>query len=469
MVTTDELLAAGGRIVAGTGGLAYGHVVVDSRQVRPGDVFVCLPGEHTDGHKFWQDAVARGAHAVMVSRWPLLNADHLPAQVSIVWASDPTSVLWQAGEKRLARIRPRLAAVTGSVGKTTTKEFLADLLRSKWRTFRSEGNRNTPIGLALSVLEMDGREEAGVVELAMRGSGQIADLAQRCRPRVGVITVIGESHLSELGSRRAIAAAKRELFAALPEDGVAVLPAEEPFADFLAEVASCRVWRVGVDCAGDVVAQHVSRNSVGNWQFELVAHGERSFATCSLPGRHLFKDALLAAASAHALGLSLAEIAGGLERLQAYPGRTRAMEIAGVTVVDDTYNASPLSVSAALEALTGLAPSGRRLAVLGEMRELGGESAALHREVGQLVAEAGVRALVVVGDSDAAELKAGALAGGLSKAQVSHVAFADQAAQALWRIGPPIPGDVVLVKGSRALTMERAVDGLARRLKGQTP
>jgi UDP-N-acetylmuramoyl-tripeptide--D-alanyl-D-alanine ligase len=456
MVTLDELVAAAARPVR-TGPTAFPHAVVDSREVGPGDLFVALRGEHTDGHRFVGDALRRGAGGALVREVP----PSVPAGGTVVQAADPLRTLWAVADRRRQRSPLRMVAVTGSVGKTTTKEWIAALLATTFVTFRTEGNRNTEIGLPLDLLELTGKEGAGVAELAMRGPGEIRMLASLVRPQVGVITNIGDSHIGRLGSREAIAHAKAELFESLPPDGVAVVPGNEPFAPLLLASAACDAWTVGEAEDDTVRARDVVRGPQGQ-EFTLEHAGERARARLRAVGSHHLVNALLAVAAARAVGVPLARAAEALEGLKAAPGRGQLVREEGIWLLDDSYNASPTSLRAALEVLgqVGGGRARRTLVFLGEMRELGARSRPLHRESGRMVAEAGVDLLVAVGGEDAQALLEGAREGGLEADRLLAVADAEEAAQAA--LAHVREGDRVLVKGARAVGMERVVRALAQ-------
>lgn len=454
MVTLEELVAAAGRPAA-TGPTVFAHVAVDSRQVGQGDLFVALRGERTDGHRFVSEAFARGAAGALVREVP----PAVPAGHTVVQAADPLRTLWTVADRRRQKTPLRLIGVTGSVGKTTVKEWIAALLATTFRTFCTRGNHNTEIGLPIDLLELTGKEEAGVAELAMRGPGEIRMLCDLVRPQVGVITNIGESHIGRLGSREAIAQAKAELFESLPPDGVAIVSGREPFAPLLLASAACDVWTVGQADDDRVRAVDVERGEEST-RFTLVDGGERADARLATAGAHMLTNALLAVAAARAVGVPLGRAAEALGRLEAAKGRARLVRADGIWLVDDSYNASPLSVRAALDILAhvGGGAARRSVVVLGEMRELGARSRAMHLESGGDIARAGVDLLIAAGGTDAAALLEGAVAAGLKAEGAIRVDDADAAlATAMAEIRP---GDRVLVKGSRAMGMERVVAAL---------
>lgn len=451
--------AVGGRLLGGSGGEGIRRVVVDSRAAGPGDLFVAVPGRRVDGHAFVGEALARGAVAALVSRVPSgeAPAGPDPPPAALILVDDTVAALGRLAAWHRARFAVDVVGVTGSVGKTTTKEMTAAALATRLRVLRSPGNLNTEIGLPLALLELRPEHQAAVLEMAMRGPGQIRYLARLARPRVGVLTVIGETHAELLGSVEAVALAKRELIEELPPEGWAVLNADDPRQRPMAAATRARVVWYGLGSEAQVRAEDPVPCGTGV-RFRLrapeLAEGE-AVVTLPMPGRHHVSDALAAAATGLVLGLDLGEIARGLARVTLPEMRSRILALGGLTVIDDTYNASPASVKAALETLDQVA-SGRRVAVLGDMLELGTYALAGHREVGQAAAR--VDLLLTVG-THARHIREAAVAAGLAPERALHCADRAEALAILQRLLRP--GDTVLVKGSRALRLEAVVSGLA--------
>jgi UDP-N-acetylmuramoyl-tripeptide--D-alanyl-D-alanine ligase len=430
--------AAGARLVAdGSGGGGPSRVVIDSRTAQDGDLFVGLRGEHDDGGRFAQRALDAGA-------WGVLVGPHHGYRVSggvVLEAEDTLRALQSLAHTWRIELAAKVVAVTGSSGKTSTKDILAAILGVQRATVASPNNFNTEIGVPLAILGAPTGTEVLVLELAMRGAGEIAELAAICEPYVGVIVNIGPAHLARLGSLEAIAAAKAELLAALPEEGTAVIPVDEPLLDpYLPE----RTAIVRFGAGGDV-----SVTSAGPEGVEIDAFGERSVIEPGFRQEHLLSDLCAAIAAARALGASVPE------RLDVEFSALRGERIelaGGVTIINDCYNANPMSMRAALEALGSDSSAVRRLAVLGDMLELGPDADAYHRELGDQATDARVLILVTVGTL--AALAAATFVGG----DHFHVADAWEAAGVL---APLLArGDVVLVKGSRGVGLE----AVARRL-----
>jgi UDP-N-acetylmuramoyl-tripeptide--D-alanyl-D-alanine ligase len=422
------------------GPMRFRHAVVDSRKAGRGDIFVALRGEHADGHNFVAHAAQRGAAAAIVER--MVEADIAQYVVP------HTLVALQnlARLRRVSRTKLKVIAVTGSVGKTTTKELIAAVLGTRYPLLKNEGNLNSEIGLPLVLLELTQRHRRAVLEMGMWAPGEIALLCDIAQPEIGVVTNIGPSHMERLGSLDAIADAKAELVEALPEDGVAVLNADDAYVSAMALRGTANVITYGLSSDADLRAEEINSHGLAGLSFTLVHGDDRAPVYSHLAGRAMVHNALAAAATALVDGLELDDIAEALSeaqiptRLGAHPG------VNGSTIIDDTYNASPASMRAALD-LLGEVP-GRKYAVLGDMRELGAAEREGHIEIGRYAAEV-ADIIYAVGDlgrwiGDAA-IQAG-------HGDVHIVMDKSELAPALLpQLGP---GDVVLLKASRALELE---------------
>jgi len=455
-LTADDLARlTGGRLLRRSDRPIRGGAV-DSREVAAGQLFVALPGERTDGHRFLGEAVARGAAALLVTREP--EGFDAAADVTVVRVPDGLAALEAVAAGWRARFTPLVVGVTGSIAKTSTKEAAAVVLARRFRTLRSEGNRNNEVGLPLTLLELDADHEAAVLEMGMYTGGEIADLARIARPQVGVVTAVQPVHLSRIGSIEAIENAKAELVEALPSDGTAVLNADDPRVRAMADRTDARVMTYGFAADADITADDVASAGLSGMRFTLRTSRGRSSVAIPTLGRLAVHNALAAAAVGLAAGLSVEEIAAALADGWAAPHRSAVIRLSGVTIVDDSYNASPASVAAALELLSGL--PGRRVAVLGEMLELGEGHEAGHRAVGAEAAS--VADLLVVVGRAAAGIAASAREHGLDPARIIEVADRDDAHDAL---APRLRhGDVVLVKASRGAALDLLVDALRKDL-----
>ena len=437
---------------------------VDSRLVSPGMLFVALPGERTDGHRYLEAAVAAGAAALVVTRAPSADERAGLGDVTIVQARDGLAALGSIAAAWRTRFDPLVVGVTGSISKTSTKEAVAAVLGRRWRTLKSEGNQNNEVGLPLTVLRLERSHEAAVLEMGMYVGGEIAELARISRPRIGVVTAVQPVHLARIGSIEAIAAAKAELVESLPADGAAVLNADDPRVAAMAARTAARTVTYGFGPEADVGAESVRSAGFDGMRFvlRLPPAGRPSRRDVTIPalGRLSVQNAIAAAAVGVAAGLDGDVIGKGLAAGWSAPRRIQPLRVGDLTLIDDTYNASPGSVAAALDLLAGL--PGRRVAVLGEMLELGEAAAEGHRAVGR--AAAATCDLIIVVGRAAQGIADGAIAGGLEAGRIVSVADLEAAREAiLARLGQ---GDVVLLKASRGVGMSALVDALAAELGG---
>ena len=463
------------------------HATLDSRDVQPGDLFVAFVGQHTDGHNFLASALANGAQAVITEergriaareagaalidctrgRWALtaqLPAGFRREQPVAYLVDDSTAALQQAGAfQRLHRANPhvRVIGVTGSVGKTSTKELTASVLRRRFRTLASQGNLNNEQGLPLTLLELGPEIESAVLEMGMYDIGEIERLCALARPSIGIVTNVGPVHLARLGTLERIAQAKAELVQTLPagdQGGVAILNWDDERVKAMAQLTKARVFRYGMTPAADLWADDVQGMGMEGIRFRFhyrrpgQERVESLYLRVPLLGRHSVHTALCAAAAGLVEGLAWDEIVAGM---QSIPGQLRlvvAPGINGCTVIDDTYNASPASMIAALNLLADVEPkgTGRRVAVLGDMRELGSYTDEGHRLVGRRAADV-LDILVTVGELGAA-IAAEARAVQFDPAALHVTSGPDDTVALLQRIVGA--DDLVLVKGSRAVGME---------------
>lgn len=448
-------------ILAGTGGqLAapatlppFTGVSIDSRNLKPGELFVAVAGPRFDGHDFVHQAAARGSAAALVQRDVAA-----PAGFPLVLVPDTTRALSDlARHVRLAADLP-VVCVTGSAGKTTTKEMTAALLAGLGPILKTEGNLNNQYGLPLSLLRVKSEHRAAVLELGMSAAGELRQLAHIARPDVAVITNVAAVHLEFFKSVDEIANAKAEVLEGLRPDGVAILNGDD-----------LRLWRVGERHAGRVVwfgherAWDVTaerwRATTGGSRFDLRIAGELLEVTLPLPGLHNVMNFLAAAAAAHALGIEPARLAEAAQKLVPAPHRGERLKLGeGVTLLDDCYNSNPAALEAALAALQ-LVGAARRVAFLGDMLELGPTAADLHRQFGESLA-ARAQLVVAVGGLAKAFVE-GARAAGMPESALHH--FPDAAAAAAAVPTLVRPGDAVLVKGSRGVRMESVVEALVTR------
>ncbi|MET7932200.1 UDP-N-acetylmuramoyl-tripeptide--D-alanyl-D-alanine ligase [Streptomyces sp. NPDC005322] len=439
-----------------------GPVVIDSREVRPGSLFAALPGERVDGHDFARGAVEAGAVAVLAAR-PVGTAE---APVPAIVVPDVIAAMGALARAVVQRLGTSVVALTGSAGKTSTKDLIAQLLQRHGPTVWTPGSLNNEIGLPLTALTADETTQHLVLEMGARGKGHIRYLTDLTPPRIGLVLNVGTAHIGEFGGREQIAEAKGELVEALPpaeDGGIAVLNADDPLVRAMASRTKARTVLFGEAEDAHVRAENVRLSDGGRPAFTLHTPTGCSEVTMRLYGEHHVSNALAAAAVAHELGMSVDEIAVALsEAGQLSRWRMEVTERSdGVTVVNDAYNANPESMRAALRALAAMGaatPGGRTWAVLGRMAELGEESLAEHDAVGRLAVRLNVSKLVAVGGQEAAWLDMGAKNEGSWGEESVHVSDVRAAVELLR--SELRPGDVVLVKASRSVGLERLAQAL---------
>ena len=433
---------------------AFTSVSIDTRTLSPGALFVAIRGEHHDAHGFLAAALAAGATGLLVER-----ADGAPASagIPVLVVPDTTRALGALAAGHRAPFSGPVVAITGSNGKTTTKEMCAAILREQGPCLATQGNLNNQFGLPLTLLSRQAEHRTLVVELGMNHRGEIAPLAAIANANVGVITTIGTAHIEFLGSREAIAEEKGDLTAAIRPGGVAVLPGEDSLARAQAKRCRASVVFFGRGAGCDVRAIDVRAEGDGFAFRVMTPQGETPLRAAGL-GEPTVTNALAATAACLAAGASLAQVAAGLAKYVPAKGRMQQVRLAnGALLIDDTYNANPQSMEAALASLVRLRGSGRAFAVLGDMGELGAHADESHHGVGTRAGELRVDALYALG-KQAERLRDAAVAAGLEPGRAhvasSHAEISD-ALRASLRAG-----DVALVKGSRSMRMERIVESL---------
>ena len=449
--TLSELAAVVG--VPADGEASFTGAAVDSRLVRPGDLFVALPGARVDGHDFAAEAVVRGSAGVLASR-PLPGvASHVP----VVVAPNTGDVLLRLAGALKRREGFRLAAIGGSAGKTTTKEFAAAILARHAPVGKTPGNQNSAIGFPLSVLNLSGRPEWMVGEMGMSAPGEISRLSRTFEPDVAAITLIALEHLEFLGSLEGIARANAEILDGLRRDGTFVANADDPRVSEIARTRAPNVLRFGQAPDADVRVERVALSESGS-RFRLKAPSGEAEIALPLPGSHQVSNFVAASAVAIACGASVENCAEAAPKLNpsAHRGELRRHG-SGALLYDDAYNASPPSMRAALDALK-LLPGKRKIAVLGDMLELGPQSEWWHRETGRYVVGRADR-LICVG-ALGKFLAEGAIEGGFPKREIRVLEVPEHAANLLDTMLDA--GDTALFKASRGVGLERAVERLAR-------
>jgi len=453
---TDVLTATGGRPSSLGGPRRLTAISTDTRHIPAGAVFVALRGRNHDGHAFVAEAVRRGATAAIVESGAGGVSDG--GGVTLIEVPDTLRALGDLAAYHRRRHRLMVAAITGSNGKTTTKEMVTSIMAKAMgaeRVLSTRGTENNLIGVPLTLLRASGRETVAVLELGMNAPGEIWRLTEIADPDVAAVTCVGPAHIEGLGSIEGVARAKGELYERLRAGATAVVNNED---ERVREISRCFTGHtIRFGRGGDVVAEEVTLVGTEGIAFTLVADGERRPVRVPLPGVHNVMNALAATAIARTLGASLDAVVAGLAALPPLPMRMQVMTLpGGITVINDAYNANPASMRSALAMLRATG-TGARIAVLGEMRELGPESVALHHQVGRAAAEQGVGLLVVMGP-EAAAVRAGALEGGMAPEAALIVASHEEAASEVRRRLQP--GDCLLIKGSRGARMEEVLERL---------
>jgi UDP-N-acetylmuramoyl-tripeptide--D-alanyl-D-alanine ligase len=443
---------AGGVLVQGAPDRRFRSFTIDSRQAGEGDLFFAVVSAR-DGHDYIAAAAERGARGAIVSR----PVQGLPPEFVLIRTNDTVRAL-QALAKAVLRIRLRwVIGITGSVGKTTTKDFTARLLADRYSVLKSEGNFNNELGLALSLLRLEAAHTAAVLEMGMRAPGEIRTLAGIAPPDVAVITNVNPAHLATLGTIEAVAAAKWEIVAGLKPGGTAVLNGDDAAIRVVSAAWNGRIIRFGLGNGCDVTARTIERHGFEGFEFDLQAGGRAVRTRLRFLTEGYIYNALAAAAVAFALNSPLPDIAAAIADLHPAPKRGEWLTLAqNVVLVDDSYNSNPKALETALRGL-GVLPAGRRVAVLGDMLELGPDEARFHEEAGRIAAGTGWDVLVAVGPL-ARGLAEAARADGLAAEKIAVFDTSEEAAAAL----PAIlrPGDLVLVKASRGVRTEIVVEAV---------
>jgi UDP-N-acetylmuramoyl-tripeptide--D-alanyl-D-alanine ligase len=428
-------------------------VSIDTRGGCAGALFVALAGAGSDGHAYVGEAVAKGAGALLVSTARRAEAAAAAGGVAVFDVPDTLAGLQALAAAWRERVNPRVIAITGSSGKTGTKDLAAAILARSFAVHATPGNLNNHIGLPLTLLGMGGGEEICVTEMGANHRKEIRALCEIAKPFIGVVTNIGTAHLEHFGTPKGIAAAKAELLEALPPDGTAVLPADDEFAAFLAGRTKARTITVGFSDGADRRVTNLEKREGGGYRFLV---GDVRLETGRY-GRHNVMNAALAAVVGAVAGVPEGDIAAAVAAARAAEGRGASYDVGGVVFVDEPYNANPDSLRAAVDAFMEMPGGGRRWLVLGDMLELGSLSGELHREAGVYCGRAKSDGILTLG-TDSAELSRAAAEQRKSPDRITH--FLDAETLAAHLVSLLRPGDLVLVKGSRAMRMERIVDAV---------
>jgi len=445
---------SGGRLIKGNPATTVDRLHTDTRTLATGDCFVALTGDRFDGHAFVREVKSRGAVAALVSSTVIPD---LPEDLGLVEVADTLEGLQRFAAAYRSLLPVKTIGVTGSSGKTSTKELIAAVLCTRFKTKATKGNLNNHIGVPLTLISLDEDDQYGVVEMGMNHPGEIAPLARMAAPEIGVISSIGPAHIEFFKDQAAIAAEKAELLAALPKTGLAILNSDDEWSRSAANRSNAPVIWVGSGSDSTWRADEL-RIAADGLSFQLSHETESVMVKLPVINRIMVGNALLAAAVGHATGLTLEEIARGLESVQLPGARMQMVSVNGAWIMNDAYNANPASMKAALIALKEFPGASRRLAVLGSMGELGQHAVELHRAVGEFAATQNVETIIAVGPH-AEAYAAGALAGGMNPQQIVNSLDASEATAALKSIMRE--GDIVLVKGSHFMGLEGLVAAIS--------
>jgi UDP-N-acetylmuramoyl-tripeptide--D-alanyl-D-alanine ligase len=456
MLTTDEILSATrGKLVGREKGREFSGVCIDSRAVKPGQLFIAIQGDRFDGHDFIPQAFEAGASGVILS----MARDLHSKDKVLIRVQDTLVALQEIARAHRSKFNIPVIAVTGSNGKTTTKEMAACILTRQFRLLTNEGNLNNHIGVPLTLLRLEPMHQAAVIEMGINRRGELSRLCQIAQPQAGLITNIGPTHLEFLGDVEGVARAKAELLEALTPEGVAILNADDEYFQYLATKVKGGLitfsLRSQADMMASAVVLHPDRGPTFRLKSRIGSKAGEVEVTLSVVGRHNIYNALGAAALGAYMGMDLDVIRQGLEDFKPVSMRSQLLELKGLRILNDAYNANPASMRSALETLAGLGSSGQKIAVLGDMLELGGPGEVAHREVGREAALAGIQYLITMG-SLAEQIAQGALSAGMDETRVMHCQGPEDVGQAIIKVARP--GDDILIKGSRKMKMERILE-----------
>ncbi len=450
----------GGRVISGDPAHRIERWSIDTRSLHPGDLFVAIRGERFEGHEFVAAALAAGAVGAVVTATPALpEAGKAGLAPLLIQVADTTRALQQAAREVRRRSGAKVVAITGSAGKTTTKELTAEFLSAKYTVFRNRGNLNNHIGLPLSLLELRSRPDVAVVELGMNHPGEIRTLVGVAEPEVRVWTNVGDAHVGFFESSDAIADAKGEILEQARPGDLLVANADDERIRARARSFAGRTLTFGLSDAADVRASAVEHRGLGGMAATVTAPVGQFRVETLLLGSGNLLNLLAAAAVAMEMGIAPDDIAQRAAKLQPASHRGELLRLpGGITLIDDSYNSSPAALKRSLETVAAATGSARKIAVLGEMLELGGHAMQLHEQCGEAAARAGLGLLIAVGGDPAQRLAHAAVRAGLDPGAVLYAKTSDEAAElALGRVRP---GDLVLVKGSRGIHTDLVVDRL---------
>lgn len=454
-----------GTLVSGSPAVVVSGISIDSRTLNPGDLFFAIRGPHTDGHSYVSSALAKGACGAVVELDFEAPEGSLRDQI-LLSVADTHQALKDLGTEVRRRWRGSLVAITGSVGKTTTKEFAAQVLQTEYSVYRSPGNYNNLFGLPLSLFGLNEDDHIGIFEMGMSARGEIAEMCRIARPDIGVLTNIAPVHLEFFNSVEEIAQAKGELAESLGSSGTFIYNADDALVRRIAARFAGHKISFGLSPDAEIRAEEIEIVGVEETRFRLSCHGVSRKAVMPLAGLHYVMNVLPALALGHYYRIPLEQSVESLKDLRHAPMRGQVLRFKeGFVVIDDSYNSNPRALAQVLENLSLRQSGGRRILVAGEMLELGKESPSLHYQAGSMAAKFGID-LVVAVRGDAQELARGAIAGGIPESRVHFFTDVDQAAGFVEQTVRK--GDDLLVKGSRGVHLEKIVQALRNRFHEET-
>lgn len=450
----DCLKVVGGKLLQGNEAMVFRGVSINSRTIKEGELFVCIKGENLDGHDFVEDAISKGTAGIILSdtRHFSKNMKSEMSSPFVIQAKNTLQALQDLASYQRSLFPLRVVAVTGTNGKSTTKEMIASIIETKYKILKTQGNLNNHIGLPLTLLAREPEHQVGVLEMGMSAAGEIKRLAEIAKPDIGVITNISAGHLEKLKTIKEVQAAKGELFDSLGAEGTAIVNADDPLVLELAESLRIKKITYGIEKSADVRASDIQNQGSKGFTFTAKVFNQSFPVKIAQIGYCNIYNALAALATGHSLGISGKDMNKGLKNYIQIPQRNEQINVQGITLINDAYNANPQSMKAALKTLSEFNTSGKRFFIIGDMLELGPLSESAHHELGREIALSNVDHLVTVGPL--ASLTA-ASAKENDKLQIGK--FKNHSEAANYLIEKVKKGDCLLIKGSRGSKMENVI------------
>jgi UDP-N-acetylmuramoyl-tripeptide--D-alanyl-D-alanine ligase len=457
------LEAVSGNWISGDENQTFNGVSIDSRTVKAGQLFICIQGDRFDGHEFIADVAHKNVAGIILSdEAKISSVDSLPFFIKV---KDTLKALQGLAEFHRSQFNLSVLAITGTNGKSTTKEMTAAVANSQFRVLKTDGNKNNHIGLPLTLFNLNADHEVAVLEMGMSAKGEIKQLAEIAKPKVGIITNISEGHLESLPTIKDVQEAKGELFQSLQKEGTAIINADDPLVLELSQSLRSNIVTYGIKNSADIQADNVKQRGNEGFDFTLSFFNEKTPVFLPFLGACNISNALAAIAAGHVLGLSSQVILSGLQNCQLMPQRMQTEQRGDITIINDAYNANPKSMEEALNALSQYQTSGKKFFVMGDMLELGNRAEQAHKQFGEQFSNGSVDSLVTVGPLSQLAAQT-AKDSGLDENRVVSFNEKEEAAQFLFKTLQS--DDCMLIKGSRGMQMERIVDSLSKLMKWPT-